>query len=419
MTCNTSRQLTVGATSLLALAIWQFGAAAPALAQLPPPPPPPAAVAPPPEPAAEGPPSAAMPMPAMAAGALVPNPKPMSTDFGEPWGTIYLTGAVTGLGLFQSDPVASDRHSHFDLSNGQISIQKTEGLFQFFAQGAAYSLPALGTPYLHVGRTTGNTFGPIPLAFGKWAPSDTFSLQGGKLPTLIGAEYMYTFQNMNIERGLLWNQEPVVSRGVQANYTMGPLAMSLSLNDGFYSGVYNWVSGSAAYTIDKQNTIAVVGGGNFNDTNLPSTLRTPLAQNNSTIINLIYTYNAAPWTITPYFQYTNVPRNPGLGFGSDASTFGGAILANYAINDNVNLAGRFEYIASTGNAGAGSPNLLFGVGSSAMSFTLTPTWQNGIYFVRAEGSLVKAFSTTAGAAFGKSGNATTQLRGLIEGGIVF
>jgi hypothetical protein len=407
MTSNILRKSTIGAAAVLALAAW------PALAQLPPPPPPAA------EPAtAETPASTAMSVPAMT-GPLVANPKPMNTDFGDPFGTIYLTGAVAGLGLFQSDPAAIDHSNHFDLSNGQISIQKTEGLFQFFGQAAAYSLPALGTPYLHVGRTTGNTFGPIPIAWGKWAPSDTFSLQGGKLPTLIGAEYMYTFQNMNIERGLLWAQEPVVSHGVQANYTMGPLAMSLSLNDGFYSGVYNWVSGSAAYTIDKQNTISVVGGGNFDHTTQPSTLRTPLAQNNSTIVNLIYTYNAAPWTITPYFQYTNVPRNPGLGFGSDASTYGGAILANYAINDNVNLAGRFEYIASTGSAAAGSPNLLFGVGSSAMSFTMTPTWQNGVYFVRTEGSVVKAFSTTAGSAFGKAGNTTTQLRALIEGGIVF
>jgi hypothetical protein len=414
---NALRQITVGAASVLALAAGQLGAAAPASAQLPlpPPPPPPVLISPP---APETPAATAMTIPALT-GPLVANPKPMSTDFGDPFGTIYLTGAVSGLGLFQSDPVSFDHHNHIDLSNGQISIQKNEGLFQFFAQAAAYSLPALGTPYLHVGRTTGNTFGGIPIAWGKFAPSDTVSLQGGKLPTLIGAEYMYTFQNMNIERGLLWAQEPVVSRGVQANYAMGPLAMSLSLNDGFYSGVYNWVSGSAAYTIDKSNTISVVGGGNFDDTNLPSTLRTPLAQNNSTIINLIYTYNAAPWTITPYFQYTNVPRNPGLGFGSDASTYGGAILANYAINDNVNVAGRFEYIASTGNAAAGSPNLLFGVGSSAMSFTVTPTWQNGVYFLRADASVVKAFSTAAGAAFGKAGNTTTQARWVLEGGIVF
>ena len=414
MTHIRSRHLTIGTLSLLALAAWQSGAASPALAQVPPPPPagPPPAEAPP----AEAPASTAMTTPAMA-GPLVANPKPMSFDAGM-LGPIYVTGALSGLGLFQSDPVVSDHHDHIDLSNAQISLQKTDGLFQFFVQAAAYSLPSLGTPYLHVGRTTGDLFGPVPIAFGKIAPTDTFSIQGGKLPTLIGAEYMYTFQNMNIERGLLWNQEPVVSRGVQANYTVGPLALSLSLNDGFYSENYNWVSGSAAYTIDKANTVSVIGGGNLDRTTKAS-FRTPLAQNNSTIINLIYTYNAAPWTITPYFQYTHVPADAALGFGQDASTFGGAVLANYAINDNVNVAGRWEYIASTGSLANGAPNLLYGPGSSATSFTITPTWQDGIYFLRGEASVVKAFSTTAGFAFGKSGNTTTQARWVLEGGIVF
>jgi hypothetical protein len=172
------------------------------------------------------------------------------------------------------------------------------------------------------------------------------------------------------------------------------------------------VSGSAAYTINKENTLSVVGGGNFSRTTIAS-LRTPLAQNNSTIINLIYTYNAAPWTITPYFQYTNVPTNLALGL-VDTSTYGGAILANYAINDNVSVAGRAEYIASSG-----AGNLLYGPGSSAMSFTVTPTWQDGVYFLRGEASVVKAFSTTTGFAFGKNGNTTSQARWLLEGGIIF
>ncbi len=61
----------------------------------------------------------------------------------------------------------------------------------------------------------------------------------GKLPTLIGAEYTFTFENMNIERGLLWNQENAVNRGVQANFTSGPVAVSVSWNDGFYPNRYN------------------------------------------------------------------------------------------------------------------------------------------------------------------------------------
>ena len=44
-----------------------------------------------------------------------------------------------------------------------------------------------------------------------------FSAEVGALPTLIGAEYTFSFENMNIERGLLWNQENAVNKGIQLN----------------------------------------------------------------------------------------------------------------------------------------------------------------------------------------------------------
>jgi hypothetical protein len=402
MTPRLSTGLRAGAACLIA-AGWNIGTHTPAWAQQP-------------APEAAAPTPTAMTTPAMT-GPLVANPNPMNTDFGAP-GTIYLTGAISGLALFQSNPAVGDSSSNGDLSNAHFIVQKTDGLFQFYAQGGLYTFPTLGTPYFHVAKMTGDTFGLFPVGYAKLVPSDVFSIQVGKLPTLIGAELAFTFQNMNIERGLLWNQEPIVSRGVQANYTLGPVNLSLSVNDGFYSETYNWISGSAAWTINKENTLAVVAGGNV-DRTTKATFVTPIAQNNSTIVNLIYTYNAAPWTITPYFQYTDVPANAALGLGGAASTYGGAILANYAINDNWNLAGRWEYIGSSGSAANGAPNLLYGQGSSAMSFTVTPTWQQGVFFVRGDASVVQAFSTTAGFAFGKTGNSKTQARILLETGIVF
>jgi hypothetical protein len=358
-----------------------------------------------------------MAVPAMT-GPLVANPNPMSTDTGD-LGTYYFTGAISGLALFQTEPVLGDNHTALDLSNAHFIVQKTDGLLQFYAHGGLYTFPTLGTPYFHVAKTTGDTFGLFPAGYIKFVPNDTFSIQAGKLFTLIGAEYCFTFQNMNIERGLLFNQEPIMSRGVQGNYTMGPVAFSLSLNDGFYSEAYNWLSGSAAWTINKENTLTLAAAGNL-DRTTKSTFVTPLAQNNSTIVNLIYTYNAAPWTITPYFQYTNVPANAALGFGQDASTWGGAVLANYSINDNWNLAGRGEYIGSSGSPAKGAANLLgYGAGSSALSFTLTPTYQQGVFFARTDFSVVQLFDTAAGSAFGKAGNTKTQGRVVLETGIVF
>jgi len=387
--------------------------------------PPPAAPAPAAEAAAPAP--TGMSTPTMV-GPLVANPNPMKFDIA-PFNTIYVTGAVSGLGLFQTAPLLGDHGGNVDMSNGLVTLQTTEGLVQYFIMAGAYSFPALGTPYFHADKTMELTFGPIPEGYIKLAPNDAFSVQAGKLPTLIGAEQAFTFQNMNVERGLLWNQEPIVSRGVQANYTMGPLAFNVSLNDGYYSDSYNWLTAAATWTIDKENSLELVGGGNFDHTdknkvfcNLADCLtKTPFFQNNGDIFNVIYTYNAAPVTITPYFQYTNVPgtKNFPLGPVAGASTYGAALLANLAYSDNVNLAARWEYIASTGNVGKGSVKLLYGPGSDALSFTITPTYTLGIGFLRADASVVTTSNSTPGLVFGHSGAKQTQARFVVEAGVVF
>jgi Putative beta-barrel porin-2, OmpL-like. bbp2 len=375
-----------------------------------------AQAAPAPAPAAPAAPTSnAMTTPALT-GPLAANPNPLKFD-GGPLGPVYVTGVLSGLGMAQSNPTAADRTSRFDISNGQAIVQNTSGLVQFYAQAGIYSLPALGAAYTPASTINNQLYGPLPVGYLKLAPSDSFSIEAGKLPTLIGAEYTFTFENMNIERGLLWAQEPAISRGVQGNYSVGPLAFSVSFNDGFYSENYNWLSGSAAWTIDSSNTVSVVGGGNFGRSSA-STVATPIAQNNGSIFNIIYTYSAAPWTITPYFQFTNVPKDVSLGIGHDAQTYGGAILANYAFTDTFSLAGRAEVIGSSGSTTDGSPNLTgFGAGSTAWSFTVTPTYQKSLFFVRADASYVGTGNTSG--TFGKSGTAKDQERVLAEIGLLF
>jgi hypothetical protein len=408
MTQKSGTRLTIGVASLLAAASWQIGAAPTGLAQMIAPEP--SLVAPPVvNLKAEEVPVSPLTTPALT-GPLSANPNPFAFDTGFPLGTVYFGGAISAMGLFQSNPVPGNSTATGDVPNALVWLQNNEGPFQFFAMAGGYSFPTLGTRYFHLPKITGNTFGPVPVAYGKLVATDELSLQFGKLPTLIGAEYAFTFQNMNIARGLLWNQEPLISRGIQGNYASGPFTLSVSLNDGFYSNNYNWISGLASYALNKENTIAVAGGGAFRET-AKSTFVTPPAQNNSRIINLIYTYNAEPWTITPYFQYTDVPSSARLGIDS-ARSYGGAVLANYKITDNVNIAGRAEYIATTGRG-----DVLYGPGSAAGSLTVTPTYQWGVWFLRGEASVVRAFDSAG--AFGKDGTEKTQLRGIIETGIVF
>jgi len=113
-----------------------------------------------------------------------------------------VTGAVSSLGLWQNNISPGDQHSLASLSNGQFFFQKTDGLFQYFLQMGAYSIPSLGTPYINTPMATGDYFGSLPVAYLNLAPTSTFSIEGGKLPTLIGAGYTFSFENPNIEHSL-------------------------------------------------------------------------------------------------------------------------------------------------------------------------------------------------------------------------
>ena len=93
------------------------------------------------------------------------------------------------------------------------------------------------------------------------------------------------------------------------------------------------------------------------------------------------------------------------------------MYAIYTLDGGYSVAGRAEYIKASG--GPGDPSLLYGPGSRAWSFTITPTYQNKFFFARGEFSYVRAGSITPGFAFGPTGNSDSQARALLETGIIF
>ena len=328
-----------------------------------------------------------------------------------------LNAVVSGIGIVQNHAGNSDRSSRADASNAEVILQKPDGLIQYYLQVGAYSIPSLGVPYTSSGNAVNKLWGPLPAAYLKIAPTDSFSILAGNLPTLIGAEYTFTFENVNVERGLLWNQENAINRGVQLNYSIGPLTAALSWNNGFYSNSYTWLWGSLAYAINSANTVTAVGGQNLGFSKF-SNFATPVLQNNSGIYNLIYTFNKSPWIIQPYFQWTWVPHNSDIGVFRATSTLGGAVLASYQLSEHFSLAARGEAIGTTGNSTDGSANLLYGPGSEAFSLTLTPTYQYKQFFVRPEISYVQAVHYTSGNVFGNEGQNPAQVRGLLEFGLL-
>jgi hypothetical protein len=375
------------------------------------------AAAPAPAADAQAPATPAAPMPLSTPSITGPlqNLPPAMFD-GGPFGKLAVNGFLSGMGLVQSNHVPGDNVTQAAISNAQIFIQKTDGWFQFYVQAGAYNLPALGVPYLNTQKTISNTFSPLPVAFLKLQAGKNTSIEIGSLPTLIGAEYTFTFENMNINRGLLWNQENAVNRGIQLNQTMGKFTASLSWNDGFYSNRYTWLFGSLAYT-NGPHTLAFVAGGNYDKTKF-QTFATPV-QNNESIYNIIYTYSKGSWIIQPYYQYTNVPTDASIGIVKGASTNGGAILVSRAFGHGFSLPVRFEYISSSGTAAQNAVNLLYGAGSNGTSITVTPTLQYGGFFFRTDLAYVHAGNYTPGDVFASNGLNDNQFRATAEMGFVF
>jgi hypothetical protein len=332
-----------------------------------------------------------------------------------PLGKIYVSGQVSAFAASQTAATASDRQRKVDISNLQIEVQKTDGVFQFYVQAGEYNFPSLGTPFPETTtRLTENTFKFVPVAYIKLQPTAEWSVLIGKLPTLIGAEYTFSFENLNINRGLLWNQEPAISRGIQVNYAKGPLTISGSLNDGYYSDHYSTVSGLVSYAVTPKDTVAAAASGNFDKTSR-STFVTPIAQNNGTIWNVLWTHTEDKWMVNPYIQYSTTPKDVSFGLPSSASTFGAAVLGKYTFSPLFNLAGRVEYISSSGS----QVSLLYGTKSDAWSFTITPTFQFKTYFVRGEFAYVKVDSGANSAMFGAFANKDEQSRAMIETGVLF
>jgi hypothetical protein len=116
---------------------------------------------------------------------VIPQPSPKYAL--GPLGDIYVDGIGAGIVQWQNNPFPGNRVWQADLSNGQLFVQKPDGLIQFYAQPGAYSIWVLGSRNVSTAQATfgtnspdGTLFGWFPLGYLKIAPSDNFSFQGGQ-----------------------------------------------------------------------------------------------------------------------------------------------------------------------------------------------------------------------------------------------
>ena len=356
----------------------------------------------------------------------LPNPLTFSAGL---LGKIDVQGIASGMAFYQDNPQGSPgtlgaKREGTDITNGMVIIQKENGPIQFDIQAGAYSFPTLAASIPSASGST-NEFGALPVAYLKIVPSSNFSVEIGQLPTLIGVEDGFTYQNINIERGLLWDMEPIISRGIQFNASAGPLSASLSLNDGYFSNRYNVMSGSLSYAINGSNTLGLYADGALGKSRTTSNDSAYSSYGNeSQIYGVDYEYSSGPWVIEPYFQYMHTPKSTHLGIPHAFDNYGGALLADYSFTQTISLGARAEYLEVGGKTGEGLNAIASSLtdlpaDSHAWSITLTPTYQSGGFFARAELSYVAASCPKGDGFSGANGTNTTQLRGMVETGFMF
>src|ERR1039457_3488335 len=233
--------------------------------------------------------------------------QPPATFDAGPLGKLSVNGVMTGFAQFQNNSVPGDDKAKATLSNGQIFIQKADGPIQYYIQAGVYTMPTLSVPFVKAQTIVNNFYGPVPVAYLKLQAGKTTQFLSGQLPTLMGAESTFTYQNFNIERGIVWNQENAINRGIQINQTVGKyLSAAISWNDGYYSDRYSWLSGSVTF-LKGHHSLVYDGMGNLGQTAY-QTIAQPV-QNNSYMHTVIYTYTKGPWIIYPYFQDRKMPAN--------------------------------------------------------------------------------------------------------------
>ncbi len=390
----------------MALAMWTLCAARPALAD-----------------------AHASPSPAPAAATPTPTPQPSPTGTSLTLGPLTIDGVLSAFTMFTTNVNAAgsldtasgaDLSNRTDISNAFIIVNKSSGTLRYGFAAGAYNIPVVGFALNKTTQTGANTslYGALPSAYVEYAPSASFNVMAGKLATFTGQESTYTYENANIQRGIIWNIETAVSRGVRANFSGSRFNAGLEVNDGFYSGNRLGVEGQISNTPNASTTFEFVWV--IPNASAPGNATASIA--NKQLYNPLLTYSTGRWAFSPYALWVISPASKALGYISAEHAFGAVLGVAYALSPTWSLPLRVEYgvNGSTRSDTSLNANLLgYGPGSRAWTFTLTPTYRRGVFFARAEASQAEVSAFTPGAAFGLSGSSSTQFRIGAETGIQF
>jgi hypothetical protein len=269
-------------------------------------------------------------------------------------------------------------HPQADLSNGLLNFTINAGNLKANATVGDYSFPTVGFPLVPDNQTGANVnlYTALPVAAVSYGFGSHFSVAAGKFAALLGQESPFTYQNLNIQRGIGWAMEPTISRGVQVAYANGPWSATLQENDAYYSGSNRAFEGLFGWAPSSNTSVqfaAIVPGAN-----VPGNITTTVG--NKAEYDLMYTRTIGKLQLLPYFLWVHSPASRILGYTNAENAWAGVLLGAWNFSPQVGVAFRYEGARNTSSTSDTSLNadlIGFGPGSSATSQTVTPTFRFG------------------------------------------
>lgn len=305
----------------------------------------------------------------------------------EPIGTLNIGGALTGYTIYTNNKAGTDKKTRYDVGSAIISISKPAEPIGFTLMGGAYAVPVVGVGISKTSTTT-DLFSPLPVAYLEFAPVKGIALQVGKLPTIFGYEVPYTYLNKYIQRGLIWNMQPVINHGVRLNYTSDLFFLKAGINDGFYTlsttSPKPAIEGTVGITPTKDSSVYF----NFIIPDKSSRPNNTAYPANKREYNLIATYNIGPLSLGTDLMYVEAPKDVEAQVSEKAKASAGCIHIHYHLQP-ITISGRVEYVKDNSDAG-GIDLVGLGDGNKGWTFTITPAYTKGPFLVRGELSYVKA-----------------------------
>ncbi len=381
---------------------------------------------------------------ALHAAQAMSGPTAITID-GGPLGSLALSGGVDGYGYYLGETNSNgnmpgtNKDIGANVANGLVELQKTSGVLQFTVEvGSNGGAVTLGTA---PSQTTISNFstGPLYAGYVTVAPTGSpFTVSVGQMGSLEGYESGVDWNNSNQLTTGIFYVENAQDRGVQLNYSQGPVSASVQLGDGYDTGVFNFLQALASYSYNANNSLSVFYAGNLGRTglnahtyagtgNYNTTSVGPSGSNfdNSQMIGAYYSYTNGNLNVVPEVQYQIAKADAQLNQTKATSNFGAAVFGDYSFaNTPYSLGGWVEYFTSH-TSNVDSNTWFIAPDAEAVGFSATPTWQYKDLFARADVGYLYLlnrtlpFPTGAKTGFGTNANDRGIFQSTLEAGLLF